>query len=154
MEILRQLEQLFLSATPTAILVFLFYLFMRWAFFTPIRRAMEQRHAKIEGARAEAAAVEAEASREMDEYNEALRKARAAIFAEQEAQRQAVLDERARLLKALRAQAAEETEAAKKRIAAELAAAKAQVEKEAPGLAAEIVRSILENPPAAGAGAR
>jgi hypothetical protein len=40
MEILRQLGDLFLQAVPTVIIVFLFYVFMRWAFFTPIQKAM------------------------------------------------------------------------------------------------------------------
>jgi len=150
MEILRQLGQLFLSAVPTAIIIFLFYLFMRWAFFTPIEKAMAERRAKIEGARAEAAAVEAAASREMDAYNEALRKARAEIYTEQENQRQAVLAERAKLMKAMRARAEEEADAAKKRIAAELAAARAQVEREAAALAAQIAKAILETPPGLG----
>ena len=61
MEILRQLGDLFLQAVPTVIIVFLFYLFMRRAFFTPIQKAMAERSAKIEGARAEAGAVEAAA---------------------------------------------------------------------------------------------
>lgn len=152
MEILRQLGQLFLEAVPTIIIVFLFYLFLKWAFFTPIQRAMEERHAKIEGARAEAAAVEAAASREMDAYHEALRKARGEIFAEQEKQRQTVLEERAKLLKAMRARAEEESTDAKKKIAEELAAARAQVEREAPALAAQIAAAILEKRPTIGGG--
>jgi F0F1-type ATP synthase membrane subunit b/b' len=152
MEILRQLGQLFLQAIPTVILVFLFYLFMKWAFFAPIRRAMEERHARIEGARAEAAAVEEVAKNEMDAYHEALRKARAEIFDGQEKQRQAVLEERSRLLKAMRARAREEAEEAKKKLQAELATARAQVERDTPALAAEIARVILENPSALGGG--
>ena len=96
MEILHQLGQLFLGAVPTVIIVLIFYFFMRWAFFTPIQKAMAERQARIEGARAEAAAVEAEAKQELDTYNEALRKARAEIYGEQEATRQAALEERAR----------------------------------------------------------
>src|SRR6266481_1782567 len=82
MEILHQLGELFLEAVPTVIIVFLFYLFMRWAFFGPIQKAMAERSARIEGARAEAAKVEAEARQELDAYNEALKKARAQICAE------------------------------------------------------------------------
>ena len=92
MEILHQLADLFLQAVPTVIIVFLFYLFLRWAFFTPIQKAMAERAAKIEGARAEAVAMEAEAASELQAYNEALRKARAEIYVEQEAARQLVLD--------------------------------------------------------------
>jgi len=146
MDILHQLGELFLEAVPTAILVFLFYLFMRWAFFGPIQKAMDERHARIEGARAEAARVEAEARQELDAYNEALKKARGKIFAEQEAARQVLLDERAKLLKAIRARALEEVAAAKRKIEAELAVARTEVERQTPALAAEIARTILERP--------
>ena len=127
MEILHQLAELFLQAVPTVVIVFLFYLFMRWAFFTPIQKAMAERDAKIEGARREAAELEAEAGRELQDYNERLRKVRAEIYAEQEAARQAALDERARLLKAMRSRALEEVVEAKKKIAAELTVASREV---------------------------
>jgi F0F1-type ATP synthase membrane subunit b/b' len=51
-------------------------LFLRWAFFAPIQKAMTERDARIEGARREAAALEAEASKDLQAYNETLRKAR------------------------------------------------------------------------------
>jgi len=154
MEILHSLGQLFLGAVPTIIVVLLFYFFLRWAFFTPIQKAMAERDARIEGARKEAAAVEAAAKQEMDSYHEALRKARAEIYAEQEASRQAALDNRAKLLKAMRSRAQEEVAEAKKRIAGEVEAARAQVEREAPVLAGEIVRIILEKPSLPGGAAR
>ncbi|MFZ3380019.1 MAG: ATP synthase F0 subunit B, partial [Candidatus Acidiferrales bacterium] len=141
MDILHQLGELFLQAVPTVIIVFFFYLFMRWAFFTPILKAMAERDAKIAGARREAAAVEEAARRDLENYNEALRKARAEIYAEQEAARQAILEERAKNLKAMRSLARKEVEEAKKKIAAELASARAEVERHTPELAEEIVRS-------------
>jgi F-type H+-transporting ATPase subunit b len=154
MEILHSLGQLFLGAVPTIIVVLLFYFFLRWAFFTPIQKAMAERDARIEGARKEAAAVEAAAKQEMDSYHEALRKARAEIYAEQEASRQAALDNRAKLLKAMRSRAQEEVAEAKKRIAGEVETARAQVEREAPVLAGEIVRIILEKPSSLRGGTR
>jgi F0F1-type ATP synthase membrane subunit b/b' len=146
MEILHQLAELFLQAVPTVVIVFLFYLFMRWAFFTPIQKAMAERDAKIEGARREAAALEAEAGKELQDYNERLRKVRGELYAEQEAARQVVLDERARLLKAMRSRALEEVADAKKKIAVEQVSARHEVESQTDSLAAEIVRVILENP--------
>jgi F-type H+-transporting ATPase subunit b len=146
MEILHQLAELFLQAVPTVVIVFLFYLFMRWAFFTPIQKAMAERDAKIEGARREASSLEAEAGKELQDYNERLRKVRGELYAEQEAARQVVLDERARLLKAMRSRALEEVAEAKKKIAAEQVSARHEVESQTDSLAAEIVRVILENP--------
>jgi F0F1-type ATP synthase membrane subunit b/b' len=146
MGILHQLAILFLDAAPTVVLFLLFYAFMRWAFFLPMQRTMAERAARMEGARAEAAAVEAEARHELDAYHEALRKARAEIYSQQEAARQAALDDRAKLLKAWRARTEEEVAAAKKRIDEDFNAAMAQVEAEAPELAREIVRTILKSP--------
>jgi F-type H+-transporting ATPase subunit b len=146
MDILHQLGELFLQAVPTVIIVFLFYLFMRWAFFTPIQKAMAERDAKIEGARREAAEVEAAARQDLENYNDALRKARAEIYAEQEVARQAILAERAKNLKAMRSLAQKEVGEAKKQIASELAAARNELERQTPELAGEIVRNILEKP--------
>ena len=155
MDILHQLGELFLQAVPTVVIVFLFYFFMRWAFFGPIEKAMTERAARIEGARADATKLEAEAKHELDTYNEELRKARAQIYSEQEQARQAVLDERGRLLRAMRSRAQEEVEAAKKRLARESAAARAELERQTPALANEIARAILERrPPVSGGAAR
>lgn len=152
MEILHQLGELFLEAVPTVIIVLLFYFFLSWAFFTPIQKAMAERSAKIEGARAEAAAAEAEAQHELDSYNDALRKTRGEVYGQQEEARKVVLDERARLLKAMRGQVQEEVAAAKKRIAADLEAGRKEVERQAPELASQITRGILEKPSPLGGG--
>lgn len=146
MEILRQIANLFLQAVPTVVLVFLFYVFMRWAFFTPIQKAMAEREAKIDGARKDAAAVQAAANQDLQTYNDALKKARAEIYAEQEAARQAIVEERAKNLKAMRTLAQKEVAEAKKKIDAELEAARKQIEASAPQIAGEITRSILEKP--------
>jgi len=146
MEIAHQLGKLFLGALPTVIVVLLFYFFLRWAFFGPIHKAMAERNARIEGARAEAAAAEAGARQEMDSYHDALRKARAEIYAEQELARQEANENRTKLIKAMRARATEDVDAAKKRIAAELEIARAQVESETPALAGQIARAILDKP--------
>jgi F0F1-type ATP synthase membrane subunit b/b' len=154
MDIFQQIGELFLEAVPTLIIVLLFYLFLRGAFWGPIEMAMAERSARIEGARAEAAKAETEARQALDAYNEALKKARAEIYAEQEAARQAVLEDRAKLLKAMRARGLEEVAAAKKKLAAEFEAARAELERQTLELAAQIARAILENPSPLRGGAR
>src|SRR5579862_1808695 len=146
MELLHQLGNLFLEAVPTIVIVLLFYFFLRWAFFTPIQKAMADREALIEGARAEAAQAESAAKQEMDAYGDALKKARAEIFAEQEAVRQAALDERAKLLKAMRMREQEEVQKAKAQISADLAAARLEIERDIPELAGNIARVVLQRP--------
>jgi F0F1-type ATP synthase membrane subunit b/b' len=154
MGIFQQLGDLFLQAIPTVVIVFLFYLFMRWAFFGPIQKAMAERSARIEGARKEAAEVEAAAKKELDDYNEALKKARGEIYAEQEQARQAVLDERAKLLKTIRSRSQEEVDAAKKKVAVEFAASRAQLEPGSSSLGKEIAEKILAGPSSPRGGAR
>jgi F-type H+-transporting ATPase subunit b len=154
MQIAHQLGELFLGAVPTVIIFLFFFLFLRWAFFTPIQKAMTERKRLIEGARAEAATVEAAAKHELDTYTQALRSARAEVYKEQEDARQVVLDERAQLLKAMRARSQDEVSEAKKKIAADITAARAEIEKQTPSLANEIAKMILERRPAAGEGLR
>jgi len=146
MDILHQLASLVIAALPTVVIVLVFYVFLRWAFFTPILKAMAERKARIEGARAEAAAVEATTKHELDTYNEAMRKARQEVYGRQEAARQSVLDERAQLIRAMRTRAQEEVTAAKEKFAAELAAASAAIEPQTAALAREIARMIVEKP--------
>lgn len=153
MAILHQLAKLFLDAVPTIVLFLFFYVFIRWAFFLPLQKTMAERSARIEGARAEAAAVEAEAKHELDTYHDALRRARAEIYSQQEAARQQALDSRAKLLKAMHARAEDEVARAKQHIAEDYAAALAQVESETAALAQQVVRAILKSPSPPRAGA-
>jgi F-type H+-transporting ATPase subunit b len=143
MEILRQLGELFLQALPTVILVFLFYLFLRWSFFGPLERVLDERRARTEGARREAEQARAAAQDREQAYQEALRKARGEIYVEQDAVRRGLMDERAARIRVARAAATERIRAAKAQLAAEIAAARTELEKSTPVLAGEIARAIL-----------
>ena len=145
-EIVHQLGELFLQAVPTVLIVLAFYVMLRALFFKPLLAVMAERDARTVGARKAAAAAEAAAAEKVKQYQEALKKARAEIYAEQEAARQSVLEDRAKLLKAMRSRAIEDVAAAKKKIAAEFEAARLDLERQAPELAGQIARAILENP--------
>ena len=149
MEILSQLGELFLQALPTVIIVFLFYLFLRSNFFQPLERVLAERWARTEGARRAAEASQAAAQEKLRAYQEALKKARAGIYAEQEAARRAVLEERAALIRNARTRAVDEVRAAKEKISADLVAARAEIELASETLAEEIARVILERRPVA-----
>jgi F-type H+-transporting ATPase subunit b len=146
MGILQQLGDLFLSAAPTAIIVFLFYLFLRWSFFKPILRVIAERESRIAGARRDTESLRSAAEEKRRAHQEGLRKARAQIFAEQEASRRSALDARAVTIQQARAAANQEIQTARARIAAETEAARGELEASARQLAEEIVRSILDRP--------
>jgi F-type H+-transporting ATPase subunit b len=142
-EILSQLGDLFLSAVPTVIIVFIFYLFLRWSFFKPMERVLSERHKRAEGARQEAEVSRAAVQEKLRAYNDALKKARAEIFVEQEAIRRRVLDERQAAINAARASAQNDLQAAKKSLAADMEAVRAQLEQSSADLAGEIAETIL-----------
>jgi len=146
-EIVNQLGELFLAAVPTVIIVFLFYLFMRWSFFTPMERVLSERRKRAEGARMEAEASRAAAHEKQRIYNETVKKARAEIFAEQEALRRHILDERQATINAARATAQAALQEAKKSIAADVKAARAELERSRDNLANDIAETILAGRP-------
>jgi F0F1-type ATP synthase membrane subunit b/b' len=157
-EIINQLGGLFLAAVPTVIIVFLFYLSLRWSFFKPMERVLSERHKRAEGARAEAEASRAAAHEQQRVYAEALKKARGEIFAEQESLRRHALDERQAAINTARAAAQSALQEAKKGIAADVQAVRAELEQTSGALANDIAEALLaglaSGPGGSGRGAR
>jgi len=147
MEIVRQLGELFLQAVPTVLIVFAFYLFLRSQFFKPLARVMQERLERTAGTQRAAEAGQAAAHEKVREHEEALKKARAEIYAEADAVRRKLLDERNERLQEARTKAGEEVRTAKERIEAELAAARKQIESAVNQLGADIAGMILERGP-------
>ena len=143
MEIVNQLGELFLAAVPTVIIVFLFYFFLRWSFFTPIQRVLAERHKRAEGALADAEASRTAAHEKQRVYNETLKKARTEVFTEQESLRRRALDERQATINQARAAAQAALQEAKKGIETEVKAAKAELESSSGTLANDIAEAIL-----------
>jgi F-type H+-transporting ATPase subunit b len=146
MEILHQLEELFLQAVPTALIILVFYGLLRVLFFAPLLKVMAERDARTVGAREAAESAQAAANDKVKQYREALRAERGKVYAEQEAARKKLLDERATKLKDARAKAAAQVGQAKESVAKELTAALGDVETAVPQLATEIANRVLQAP--------
>src|ERR1700682_3676513 len=120
---LQQLGELLLGAVPTVILLALLYALYSTIVQKPLRRVLEERRSKTEGAveksRADIAAAEARTA----EYEQKLREARAAVFRAQEARRQAALQARTNAVNEARDKAQAQVQAAKKDIENDRAAA-------------------------------
>jgi F-type H+-transporting ATPase subunit b len=149
-DLVHQLGELFLRAVPVAVIILLFYIIMRSLFFQPLLKVMAERHARTIGAQKAAEAAQAAAAEKVHQCEEALRQARAKVYAEQEADRRKLLDERAATLKEARTRAEAEVDAAKTRMAGESTGAKKEIEALAGQLAAEIARRVLQSSPAPG----
>jgi F-type H+-transporting ATPase subunit b len=143
-ETLRQLGGLLLGSIPTVILVALLYPLYTVIVHKPLRRVLDERRSKTEGAveksRADIAAAEARTS----EYEQRLREARATVFRAQEARRKAALDARAAALNEARSKTQVQVQAAKADIEKDREAAQAGLQGEAQSLATEIMRRVLQ----------
>jgi F-type H+-transporting ATPase subunit b len=141
---LRQLGELLLGAVPTVILLALLYVLYTVIVHKPLRRVLDERRSKTEGAieksRADIAAAEARTS----EYEQRLREARATLFRAQELRRKAALDARAAALNEARKKAQAQVETAKSDIQRDREAAQVALQGQAQTLAAEIIRRVLE----------
>lgn len=150
----HQLGELFLGAAPTVLIILIFYFILRTLFFQPLLKVMAERDARTAGAQKAAEAAQAAAAEKVKQYQEALKQARGKVYAEQEAARKKLLDERAAQLKDARTKASGEVSQAKERAAKELLAARRDLEASVPQLSAEIARRILQAPPRPNAPAR
>ena len=153
-DLVQQIGELFLRAVPVALIVLILYFILRSLFFKPILMVMAEREARTLGAQKSAEAAQAAAAEKVKQYEEALKQAKAKVYAEQEAERKKLMDERAAFLKDARSKASADVKLAKEGVAGELEAAKKDIEASASQLAGQIAQRVLQVPPAPGSPAR
>lgn len=141
---LNQLGELLLGSMPTVILVGLLYALYTVIVHKPLRRVLDERRGKTEGAVEKSKADIAAADARTSEYEQRLREARAAVFRAQEAKRQAALQARNEAVKEARNRALTQVQGAKASIENDRAAAEKGLQAEAEALAREIVRRVLQ----------
>jgi len=141
---LQQLGELLLGAIPTVILLALLYALYTAIVHKPLRRVLEERRGKTEGAVEKSKADIAAAEARTAEYEQKLREARASVFRAQEAKRQAVLQARSNALNEARTKAQSQVQGAKADIENDRASAEKGLQGEVAALAQEIVRRVLQ----------
>src|SRR5215472_13301886 len=141
---LKQLGELLLGSIPTVIMLALLYALYTVIVHRPLKRILDERHSKTEGAIEKSKADIAAAEARTAEYEQKLREARATVFRAQEAKRQASIEARATALNKARSSAQAQVQAAKADIEKDRSAAEQGLQGEAAALAQEIVRRVLE----------
>src|SRR4029077_7378618 len=96
----HQLGELFLGAVPTVLILIVLYFILKLLFFKPLLAVMAEREKRTGGAQRAAEAARGVAADKVKQYQEALKHARTKVYAEQEAARKKLLDERAALVRA------------------------------------------------------
>jgi F-type H+-transporting ATPase subunit b len=142
-ETLRQLGGILLRAVPTFILVVLLHLYLRFIFFTPLQRVLQERYDATEGARKLAEESLGRASQKAADYEAALKAARAETYKELEQLQRQLQDDRAASVKAARARAEATIAEAKAALSAEVEGLKKNLEAESGTLADRIASKVL-----------
>ncbi len=142
-EVLRSLGGLLLQAVPTFMLVVLLHFYLKRVYFRPMAKVLADRFAATEGARQRAEESLAKASAKADEYESALRAARADIYREQEAFRHKLREDQAAAIQEARQRGQAMVSQASSQLAAELETAKQTLALQTESLAGQITEAVL-----------
>jgi F0F1-type ATP synthase membrane subunit b/b' len=149
MDLVGALKNMFISAIPTFILVWILYAYVAKVFYAPVRKALDDRYAATEGLRKKAEAHIGMAEKKTQEYEETLRSNRAELYKHQEDERNAGLAQRAVILQTAREKAQEKVQQARQQIQQEAAEAKGALERQSEEMAVWITNAVL-NPTSGG----
>jgi F-type H+-transporting ATPase subunit b len=142
--LLKQVGDLLLGAVPTVVIFLLLYAVYTSLVGNPLRRTLDERRKRTEGAVLKSRADIAAAEAKTQEYEQRLREARLVIFKAQEVRRQASQKARAAAVAEARERAQQQIREARAAITADVAAARQGLQAESESLASEIIRTILK----------
>jgi F0F1-type ATP synthase membrane subunit b/b' len=140
---LKALADLLVEAVPTIFFFILLTVYLKYVFFKPMARVLDERRKQTEGVRELAQRAFDEADKKTSEFERALQLARAQINQENEALRKQWSDEQTQAIAESRAEAAQHIEEAKHQIAQEVEKAKGELDISVDRLSAQIVESLL-----------
>ena len=142
--LLKQVGDLLLGAVPTAVIFLLLVALYSTLVGRPLRRVLDQRRERTEGAILKARADVSAAEAKTQEYERRLREARLAVSKAQETRRQAAQKARAAAVAEARERAQQQIREARAAIEQDMAVARQSLHSEADRLAGEIIRTILK----------
>jgi F-type H+-transporting ATPase subunit b len=142
--LLKQVGDLLLGAVPTAVLFLLLYAIYSALVGKPLKRVLEERRERTEGAVLKARADIAAAEARTEEYENRLREARLAVFKAQDARRQAAQKTRAAAVAEARERAQQQIRDARGALEQDMTVARQSLQSEADRLASEIIRTVLK----------
>lgn len=140
---IQALQALFLKALPTLLLVAVLHFYLKYVFFRPLERTLQERFDATEGARRIGHDRLAHAEKKAADYEAALKAARAELYIEQEHLRRQWEDEKARAVAEARRAAEQRVREAKSELESEVALLKTQLAGEAEALAERILAAVL-----------
>jgi F-type H+-transporting ATPase subunit b len=140
---LTALAELLVEAIPTILFFILLTVYLKYVFFRPMGRILEERRRQTEGVRELAQRAFDAADEKTSEFERAMQLARAQIHQENEAIRRQWSEEQAQAIAKSRIEASHRIEAAKHQIAHEVEKAKGELDISVDRLSAQIVESLV-----------
>ncbi len=140
---LKALGDLLLQAIPTVVFFVLLTLYLKYVFFRPVARILEERRKATEGVRELAQRAFEAADKKHSEFEHALHIARAELHQEHEALRRQWSEEQAQAIAQARAEADTRVQAAKQQIAEEAARAEADLDARIETFSRQIEDAVL-----------
>ena len=140
---LHQLGGILLRALPTFLLVILLHFYLKYVFFKPLGKVLQQRYDVTDGARKLAEQSLKNAAAKTAQYEAAMRAARAEVYQSQEQLHKELQARETRELTAARQRAEAAVLEAKAQLAKDVETAKASLERDSEMIAEEIAESIL-----------
>jgi F-type H+-transporting ATPase subunit b len=141
---LHQLGGILLNGIPTFVLVLLLNVFLRFVFFKPLEKTLDDRYKLTEGARKSAAAAMAAAEARIDEYQAQLQSARHEVYEAQEKAHRELEEQQAAALQKAQAEADIMLREARSAISQEVETARKELAVQSEILADQIASSMLK----------
>jgi len=142
-EMLNELGQLLLRAVPTFLLVIALNFYLKYMFFKPLEKVLQQRYDATEGARKLATEALELAAAKTAQYEAALRAARSEVYQAQEQAHRQLADRQAGELLAARQRTEQLVRAAQRQLAQDAEILKRELAAGSDALANQIADSIL-----------
>jgi|SRR5579872_2494751 len=152
--LLQSLEGLFIGAIPTMIFFLLLWGAYNALVHKPLKRVLQERYDRTEGAIALARANISAADAKSQEYESKLRDAKLAIFKAQESRRQELAVQRDQMIAEVRTQAQTQVRDARANLEKDLEQSKAALQQQSGPLADQVIRAVLRPVAAAPVGGR
>jgi F0F1-type ATP synthase membrane subunit b/b' len=140
---LKALTHLLLQAIPTIVCLIFLTAYLKYIFFNPLRRVLDERHRQTEGVRRLAEEAFAAADGKLSEFERALAAAKMELYREQETQRQKLVAEQTRAIAEARMQAGMRIEEARRELGVEVERATADLALQAHELAKQMIATVL-----------
>ncbi|MGA2119522.1 MAG: ATP synthase F0 subunit B [Bryobacteraceae bacterium] len=140
---LHALGEILLKAVPTVLLVVVLHFYLKFVFFKPLKKVLDERYDASEGARKLAAESLERAAAKTAGYEAKLRAARAEVYQAQERFYKEMQERQAAQVAEARRNAEQMLRAAQAQIGLEAAQAKAALAAESDALAARIAEAVF-----------